>query len=330
MIDNMQIIFDFKNLKEYISSYTLEKIDDKKIKVKSAPPKQANICSFLLEFMNTDFEDPIDLSIFVKNYLFVYLLTIYDNNIIEDITNYSIVIEKSKLQDFYDWIYDNYSVDFAMLQINLERIFNNSYYNDILKITEILDENYDKIEKLAYEEKNYSAINELLVENNSTTINYDLNTFFINNIPENLSTSYTFSSNSVDNFLYCIVKELISNIKNVNFECCKNCGCWFINATNKEQKYCDLIFENNMICNEIAKSERASKNEKDDIYLQKCRKRYKNLHKQVSIGASEKVEKLFGFFKEHYPIYQERYKDDLITGEELLEWLECMKINKKM
>lgn len=328
MVGNMQIIFDFKNLKEYISSYTLEKIDDKKIRVTSTYPRKENIGTFLLEFMNTDFYDPIDLSIFVKNYLFVYLLTIYDNNIIEDITNYSIVIEKSKLQDFYDWIYDNYSVDFAMLQINLERIFNNSYYNDILKITDILDEDYDKIEKLAYEEKNYSAINELLVENNSTTINYNLNTFFINNIAENLSTSYTFSSNSVDNFLYCIVKELISNIKDVKFECCNNCGCWFINTTNKEKKYCDLIFENNTTCNEIAKNERASKNENDDIYLQKCRKRYKNLHKQVSIGASEKVERLFEFFKEQYPIYQERYKEGLITGEELLEWLECMKINK--
>ena len=284
MVGNMQIIFDFKNLKEYISSYTLEKIEDKKIKVTSTYPKKENIGTFLLEFMNTDFDDPIDLSIFVKNHLFVYLLNIYDNNIIEDITNYSIVIEKSKLQDFYDWIYDNYSVDFAMLQINLERIFNNSYYNDILKITNILDEDYDKIEELAYEEKNYSAINELLVENNSTTINYDLNTFFINNIPENLSTSYTFSSNSVDNFLYCIVKELISNIKNVDFKCCKNCSCWFINTTNKDQKYCNLIFENNMTCNEIAKNERANKNEKDDIYLQKCRKRYKNLHKQVSIS----------------------------------------------
>lgn len=328
MVGNMQIIFDFKNLKEYISSYTLEKIEDKKIKVTSTYPKKENIGTFLLEFMNTDFDDPIDLSIFVKNHLFVYLLNIYDNNIIEDITNYSIVIKKSKLQDFYDWIYDNYSVDFAMLQINLERIFNNSYYNDILKITNILDEDYDKIEKFAYEEKNYSTINELLVENNSTTINYDLNTFFLNNIPKNLSTSYTFSSNSVDNFLYCIVKELINNIKNVKIECYKNCGCWFINTNNKEQKYCDLIFENNMTCNEIAKNERASKNEKDDIYLQKCRKRYKNLHKQVSIGASEKVEKLFEFFKEEYHIYQEKYKEGFITGEELLEWLECLKIRK--
>lgn len=330
MVGNIQIIFDFKNSKEYISSYTLEEVDDKKIKVTSAYPRKEIIGTFLLEFMNTDFDDPIDLSIFVKNYLFVYLLNIYDNNIIEDITNYSIIIPKSKLQDFYDWIYDNYSVDFAMLQINLERIFNNNYYNDILKITDILDEDYDKIEKLAYEEKNYSAINELLVENNSTTINYDLNTFFINNIPENLSTSYTFSSNSVDNFLYCIVKELVSNIKNIKFKCCKNCDCWFINTTNKEQKYCDLIFENNTTCNEIAKNERANKNENDDIYLQKCRKRYKNLHKQVSIGASEKVERLFEFFKEQYPIYQERYKEGLITGEELLEWLECMKIKKKM
>ena len=168
----------------------------------------------------------------------------------------------------------------------------------------------------------------MLVENNTTAINYDLNTFFMNNIPENISTNYTFSSASVDNFLYCIVKKLIRKIKNIKFECCKNCGYWFINKTNKKQKYCDLIYENNMTCNEIAKKERASKNEKDDIYLQKCRKRYKNLHKQVSIGASEKVENLFRFFKEQYPIYQERYKEGLITGEELMEWLECMKVRK--
>lgn len=30
MIENMQIIFDFKNSKEYLSNYTLEGINDKK------------------------------------------------------------------------------------------------------------------------------------------------------------------------------------------------------------------------------------------------------------------------------------------------------------
>ncbi len=328
MIGNMQIIFDYKNSVEYISNYEFEKIDNTKIKVKNASPKKEDLGTFLLDFINTDFSDPIDLSIFVNSYLFIYLLSLYDNNILEDINNYSVIIEKDRLQDFYDWIYDNYSVDFEMLQINLERVFKNTYYSDILKITDILDDDYDEIEKLADEEENYSSINELLVENNSTTINYDLNTYFMNNIPENISTNYTFSSNSVDNFLYCIVKELISNIKNIKFECCKNCGYWFINTTNKEQKYCDLIYEDNMTCNEITKKERARKNEKDDEYLQKCRKRYKNLHKQVTIGASDKVEKLFDFFKEQYPIYQEKYKEGLITGEELLGWLECMKIRK--
>ena len=328
MIGNMQIIFDFKNSKEYISSYEFEKLNDEKIKIKNVLPKQQNLGTFLLDFINTDFNDPIDLSIFVNNYLFVHLLTLYDNAIIKDINNYSIELKKNKLQNFNDWIYENYSVNFEILQINLERVFNNTYYSDILKITDILDDEYDKIEELSNNEKDYSAINELLVENNTTAINYDLNTFFMNNIPENISTNYTFSSASVDNFLYCIVKELISNIKNIKFECCKNCGYWFINKTNKKQKYCNLIYENNMTCNEIAKKERANKNEKDDIYLQKCRKRYKNLHKQISIGASEKIENLFRFFKEQYPIYQERYKEGLITGEELMEWLECMKIKK--
>ena len=215
-----------------------------------------------------------------------------------------------------------------MIQINLEKVLRNTYYNEILKITDILSDKYDEIDELAKNEKDYSSINKLLVENNTTTVNYDLNTFFMNNIPENIPTNYTFSSDTIDNFLYCIVKELISNIKNIKFERCRNCGYWFININNKEQKYCDLIFEHNRTCNEIASKERAKRNEKNDIYLQKCRKRYKNSHKQVSIGASEKVENRFRIFKEQYPIYQKRYKKGLISGDELIEWLECMKTKK--
>ena len=96
----------------------------------------------------------------------------------------------------------------------------------------------------------------------------------------------------------------------------------------KEQQYCNDLYSDDKTCFEIAKEERARKNEKDDIYLQKCRKRYKNLHKQVSVGASERVQDRFEIFKEQYPIYQERYKDGLITGEELMEWLECMKVRR--
>ena len=182
MIANMQIIFDFKNSKEYISSYEFEKVNNEKIKVKNVLPRQQNLGTFLLDFINTDFDAPIDLTLFVNNYLFVYLLTLYDNTIIKDINNYSIELKKNKLQDFNDWIYENYSVNFEILQINLERVFNNTYYSDILKITDILDDKYDRIEELANNEKDYSAINELLVGNNTTVINYDLNTFFMNNI----------------------------------------------------------------------------------------------------------------------------------------------------
>ena len=205
MIENMQIIFDFKNSKEYLSSYTLEGIDDKKIILKNAPPKNQDLGTFLLDFMDTDFDDSIDLTLFVYKYLFVHLLTIYDNALITDKTNYHIEIEKDKAQDFLDWIYSTYSVDFSMIQINLERVFRNKYYDDILKITDILSDEYDKLEELANNEKDYCAINELLADNNTTAINYDLNTFFMNNLPENISTNYTFSSSSVDNFLYCIV-----------------------------------------------------------------------------------------------------------------------------
>ena len=329
MIANLEIIFDFKNSKEYISSYALEEVDNKKIRIQTAGPKEQELGNFLLDFMNTDFDDHIDFTIFVKDYLFIHLLSLYDNKILGDINNYSIVLNREYLQDFIDWIYDELSLNFSMLKIRLEQVFTNSYYKNILNITDILNKDYDIIEYLAEKEHNYSAINTILEENPTLFINYNLNTFFMNNIPENLSMNYTFSSDSVENLLYCIVKELISNIKNIKFECCKNCNYWFIHTKNKEQQYCDDLYTDTKTCFEIAKEERDRKNEKDDIYLQKCRKRYKNLHKQVSIGTSEKVERLFEYFREEYPVYQERYKKGLITGEELMDWLECMKINTK-
>ena len=69
--------------------------------------------------------------------------------------------------------------------------------------------------------------------------------------------------------------------------------------------------------------------EKNKEAIQKCRKRYKNLHKQVTIGASERVQRLFNQYREQMPKYIEQYKSNLISGEELMEWLECMKIKKK-
>lgn len=65
MIENMQIIFDFKNSKEYLSNYTLEGINDKKIIVKNTSPKQQDLGAFLLDFMDTDFDDHIDLTLFI-------------------------------------------------------------------------------------------------------------------------------------------------------------------------------------------------------------------------------------------------------------------------
>ncbi len=48
MIANMQIIFDFKNSKEYISGYEFEKVNDKKIKIKNVLPRQQNLGTFCL------------------------------------------------------------------------------------------------------------------------------------------------------------------------------------------------------------------------------------------------------------------------------------------
>ena len=73
IIANLEIIFDFKNSKEYISSYALEEVDNKKIRIKTACPKEQELGNFLLDFMNTDFDDHIDFTILSKiTYSFIY------------------------------------------------------------------------------------------------------------------------------------------------------------------------------------------------------------------------------------------------------------------
>lgn len=328
MIGNLQIIYDFKNSKEYIGSYISEPVGDNKVKIKKTPPAEQPLGTFLLDFMNTSFYDYEDFILFATKYLMVHLLSSYDENILGDINNYSIVMENKELQEMFIDIYSTSASDLTDVQNTLELIFENTYYNEILKYTDILSDNYDIIEKLANEEKDYFGLNKFLVENNSTSLDYNLNTFFDNKIPNNLSTNYIFSSSTADCFLYCMVNEFVCNIKNIKFEKCKKCGYWFMHTKSKEQNYCNDIFEDNKTCFEIAKEERARKNEKDDIYLQRCRKRYKNMHKQVTIGASERIQRLFNRYKEQMPKYIEQYKSDLISGEELMEWLECIKIRR--
>ena len=328
MIGNLQIIYDFKNSKEYIRSYISEPVGDNKVRIKKAPPAEQPLGTFLLDFMNTSFYDYEDFTLFATKYLMVHLLSSYDENVLGDINNYSIVMENTELQEIFINIYSSFSSDLTDVQNTLELIFENTYYSEILKYTDILNDNYDIIEKLATEEKDYSALNKFLAENNSTSLDYNLRSFFDNKIPDNLSTKYIFSSSTADSFLYCMVNEFVCNIKNIKFEKCKKCGYWFMHMKNKEQNFCNDIFEDNKTCFEIAKEERARKNEKDDIYLQRCRKRYKNLHKQVTIGASERVQRLFNRYKELMPKYIEQYKSGVIDGEELMEWLDCMRIKK--
>mgnify|MGYP000658249821 CR=1 FL=1 len=64
-----------------------------------------------------------------------------------------------------------------------------------------------------------------------------------------------------------------------------------------------------MTCNKIVTEKHSKNNEKDDIYLQKCRKKYKNLRKQVSISSSEKVKRIFEYFKKEY--LPEEFNPDL-------------------
>ena len=98
----------------------------------------------------------------------VHLLSIYDNNILGDKNNYSIVMENKELQEIFLNICSLYSFEIGQIEIVLELILKNEYYNEVLKNTNVLADDYDTIKKLASEEKDYSTLNKVLCENNST------------------------------------------------------------------------------------------------------------------------------------------------------------------
>ena len=347
MIGDLKIAFDFTNSKEYVSRCTTEEFTEidkipenlrnKKFYIfKYKQPYCQELGTYLLDFMNTDFDDIEDFNLLLIKYLFVPCLMLYNPNILDDclygknliykdnsIENNNLILSEEEIKYYAEVFYEEYYWDLSTTQLKFENIFENKYYKSLLNVTSILDDNYDLLEELFKKENNFSAIKDIVSEFNNIGISYDIKNFYDSN---DLYTYY-YSKNPTD-IAYVSARELLNNKKSFRIVRCKNCNYYFIPKTSHKTLYCNDIYENNKTCKEYANSMSSIKTYESDEICKKYRNRYKNLQKQSSLSSNPKVLLLYEKYKLDGAKILEKYQHGKITAEEFESWIDSMKIRK--
>lgn len=347
MIGDLKIAFDFTNSKEYVSRFTTEEFTEidkipenlrnKKFYIfKYKQPYCQELGTYLLDFMNTDFDDIEDFNLLLIKYLFVPCLMLYNPNILDDclygknliykdnfIENNNLILSEEEIKYYAEVFYEEYYWDLSTTQLKFENIFENKYYKSFLDVTSILDDNYDLLEELFKKENNFSAIKDIASEFNNIGISYDIKNFYDSN---DLYTYY-YSKNPTD-IAYVSARELLNNKKSFRIVRCKNCNYYFIPKTSHKTLYCNDIYENNKTCKEYANSMSSIKTYESDEICKKYRNRYKNLQKQSSLSSNPKVLLLYEKYKLDGAKILEKYQHGKITAEEFESWIDSMKIRK--
>lgn len=347
MIGNLKIAFDLKNSKEYVSSFTDEEfteidklpknLKDKKFYIlKPDKPYYQKAGTFLLDFMNTDFDDMEDTFLLFNKYLFIPLLFFYNPNILNDclygktiksnggsLENNYLILSEAELIYYFERLYDEYVWDLSVTQLKFENIFENKYYKSFLDVTNILDDNYDLFEELSKKERNFSAIKDIASEYDTIGMSYDVKSF----CDSKKIYNYFYSKNPID-IAYISARELLNNIKSFRLVRCGICDHYFIPKTSHKTLYCDNIFENGKTCKEYAKSTLATKIYESDPLCKKYRRRYVNLQKQAENSRNPKSSFLYEKYKLKGAKMYDKYKLGKITAEEFENWIDGMKIRK--
>ena len=347
MIGNLKIAFDFTNSKEYVSKFTVDEFTDidkipenlrnKKFYIfKNDKPHCQEIGTFLLDFMNTDFDDFEDFSLLLDKYLFIPLLFFYNPNILYDclygnnvisnneyIENNNLILSEKEVKYYWELFYEEYNWDLSSTQIKFENIFDNKYYKKFLEVTNILDDNYDLYEELSEKEENFSAIKDIASEFTTIGMNYDIKSFCDN---ANVYNYYS-AKNPID-IAYVSSRELLNNKKSFRLIRCNICNYYFIPKTSHSTLYCNELYKDNKTCKEYANSISSTKTYESDEICKKYRNRYKNLRKQASLSSNPKVLLLYEKYKLEGAKMLEKYQHGKITTKEFESWINSMKVKK--
>ncbi len=309
--------------------------------------KSKSIGNFLLEFMNTKFEENNSFNRFILKYCFIDLFNKYTQKSNLNLSKYYdknnyISIKEKDLSSLLKKFYKEFSDDFIynrdlFIRLTSKIILDEKDEQELNLLTkskaknesnnkenDIYNELKEKISSLfSYDDD----LNLLSSEIEDLRLDFVMDDFFPYNKNGTLSKSipYSFKSNDYLCILFITFKELI-NINKCFIKRCANCNKFFIPKTLRDTKYCDRIFKGNKTCKQIGRDISYKENLAKDPLLKAYRSRYQTLSKQAS--EREKHE-MYEYFKKEGPAMRKKFINGEITSEEFQNWIDSTKVRKK-
>ena len=312
-----------KSKKIFFSSYNTEHMIDA-------------IGSFLLIFLNTDFEDDEDCRSFVFWFCFenLYYRKYPKIKKANQDSSTHLKLSFSEFNKELDRIVKEYKEEFLYLKYtllkNLKLPYDTNFfmrYDDSLELTQEDIQNIIQEEKKYYEDKSMKY-NETEINGFMEKLNIQFETFGL--LFENIDISkynipYYFESKDILAIIALMFKEFMSDNHNTIRQC-QNCGYYFVPSKLKETKYCNVEDENTgKTCRQIGKELAYKKSLKEDKLLDKYRKRYMSLASSVSHYGTDTAIARFEKYKKDGAIMKQKYLNKEITPKEFEKWINSTK-----
>lgn len=349
-MEELRIAFDLNGFQEYFIKYKILEYKGKLAKKKKdkfyiferQKPSPETLGTFLLAFLNTNFEDKDACKEFIFEYLYVNLLLrinkdIYLNSDIHgeavlpmDITKikFDIILSEEEINYYYDKMYSKFKNELLYYQKTYIAVSELKYFE--LSAVGTKGKIKSALLKAAKDETYYTSLSNLSASTFNLHINFDLlyfytlknKSFIIENIP------YSFSSNKFYDILFITFREFANKKKKILVQKCENCGKYFIPSTAHDTKYCDSLFDGEKTCKQIGIEKAYLLKLDKDPLLKKYRTRYQTLSKGASTAKkNSEVAKMYAFYKKEGPKQAKAYKEGKLSKEEFEKWIDETKLN---
>ena len=359
---DLQIAFDLKAQSEYFIKYKKKEYTDKLLRSYRKETKNKtkkfyifekqqttpeNIGTFLLAFLNTDFNDITSCKDFIIEYLYVNLLVrinkdIYteseihgENTLVTDInnTNFDIILSEEEIEYYFDKIYAKFKNDFLEYQ-KMYRALSNFKYFELLQQDMPNKTKEDKLKLKAIKEASktetyYTSLSNIASTTLNLNVNFNLLPFYTDKNKEYIieNIPYYFSSKMYYDILFISFREFASSKEKIQVQACQNCGKYFIPLTAHDTLYCNSLFDGKRTCKQIGAEKAHLENLEKDKLLKLYRSRYQTLSKQASTSAANsKSAKMYARYKKDGPIVKQNYITGIITAEEFEKWIDSTKL----
>lgn len=330
-MDELEIAFDTKEKFEYFIKYTPVKYTGELLKdkrknyyiflKKELVPKKLG--TFLLAFLNTNFNTFNACKNFIYKYLFINLLLKVNKNIFIDSQIHEndcpaydcynlkpeIILSKEEINFYLEKTYKLYKAEFIRYQNIYISIVNHKYRKSYCKCLTQIVETYSTALKM---------LSPTIID---LKVGYSVSQFYGLYNSKNIKNSYI--SPNFYAIIYISFKELTNYRKNIEIRICKNCNKYFIPDTAHNTKYCDSLFDGKRTCKEIGPMNTHIKTIENDHLLKRYRNRYKELAKQASnTSPNSPSNQMYAYYKKEGPTLAKQYKKGLISAEEFKAFLD--------